>query len=228
MKAKSTSATQTPRPLGHGVIEGSVHPHPTLWLHTSKVLGRARKVRELKTLPQISILKIASSIGLTLANLHRDLNCGLNINSLMTTSESLRAVQTDISDIPLADDLIDQILRVVDDFGDQPQVIVHGDFNISNILFEGDVVQSVVDFTETRLGFYEEDLAPIIAELPSFKAPLIAAFENAAGVVINERRLLTSAAIYELFSFVIISRQNNLIESKAAQERLLELLGRIR
>jgi|GEM_PF-138597 len=213
-----------PRALGHGIIPDQVHPDPTLWLHTTKVPGITRKVAELRSLSADATKEVASSIGKALWGLHRDLDRAQVRDTLASTSESLQTVQSEFGDDPQAAEFVMKIQKFVGSASEKSAMVIHGDFNISNILFEMNQVKSIVDFAETRCGLYEDDLASIITELPAFRGPMIAAFEEVSGYKVDDRRLLTAQAIFELFTFAISGRQKNMAERSDSQQRLQGLL----
>ena len=133
-------------------------------------------------------------------------------------------MQSEFGDDPQAAEFVMKIQKFVGSASEKSAMVIHGDFNISNILFEMNQVKSIVDFAETRCGLYEDDLASIITELPAFRGPMIAAFEEVSGYKVDDRRLLTAQAIFELFTFAISGRQKNMAERSDSQQRLQGLL----
>lgn len=215
-----------PDALGYGNIPGAAHPNPTIWLQTTKAPGLVRKVSELRGLSGSEMGTIASSIGVALSNLHRDLGKVLASSQLDTTTNSLRNAQKEFCDDPQAIEFMTQVQEILE--RSTEDMVIHGDFNISNLLFDKNRVVSILDFAETRCGFYEEDLASIIAELPTFQVPLITAYQDASGYQVDERRLLLAQAIFELFTFVISNRQKDANERSGSQMRLSMLFEQLK
>ena len=170
---------------------------------------------------------IGSSVGTALAGLHRDLERALVAKTLPTTTDSLRNAQREFGDDAQAIEFVAGIQKALNKLAEKPLTVIHGDFNISNLLFEKNQVRSITDFAETRCGFYEEDLAPVIEELPALHAPLVSAFERASGRKVSDERLLVALATFELFTFAISGRLRNVAERSGSQDRLVKLLGQL-
>ena len=184
-----------------------------------------RKVSELRQLPSYETDIIASSIGEVLSCLHHDLGQAIAPWQLDTTVNTLRNARKELDEDPQAIKFMMQIQGMLENL--TVDRIIHGDFNISNLLFDKCRLVSILDFAETRCGFYEEDLASIIVELPAFRIPLISAYQDVSGYRIDERRLLLAQAIFELFTFAISYRQNDSEERSSSQKRLSALLEQL-
>jgi thiamine kinase-like enzyme len=221
MRAVSrASGIQVPRALGWG--ESSLSEAP-LWLRTTKVPGRVRKVAELATVPQTVVSAVARSIGDALIETHRLLNDAVTSSSLPRIPETLAELQRCVEGEHDAEACAKKLAEAATRLKDDPVHVIHGDFNISNLLFEGDAVVSVLDFAEVRYGFLEEDIAAILSELPHFKDPLVAHLA-AGGLTIDQRKLSYAFAVKAFLSFVICGRLGEREASASARRRLDEHL----
>lgn len=202
--------------------------HDPLWLQMTKVSGRGRTVADLRRLSSEERNAIAISIACTLAKLHTLLNQAVHKLTLMTASENLRMIRHEIREDSEGADYTTRLLQALSQFGNDSSSIIHGDFNISNVLFEQESdkteVCAVVDFAETRWGFVEEDLAAIVKELPAYRRPLLEAFEKTTGYDIRRDRLHYGLALSALLSFVIAKRLESREDREYAKRRLKRYL----
>ena len=83
---------------------------------------------------------------------------------------------------------------------------MHGDFNISNILF-GSIgqVSGVLDFAEFCRGFVEEDIISLSSELPVLESAIIHAYEEETGYR-SDPRLIMLAKAKRAFIGMMIAR----------------------
>ena len=199
----------------------------SLWLQTMIVPGRVRTVAELEKLSELEVQLVGASIACAIANIHNALRPVEPNLRIPTATENLQMIADEICEDREGTRYATRILKILNRLGSEPSYLIHGDCNISNFLFKGDAVCSVVDFAETRKGFYEEDLAAIVAELPSYRTVLIQSFEKMKGCSVIESRLNYGLAMKAFLSFVISRRLGNWAESDAAQYRLNRILKEI-
>lgn len=111
--------------------------------------------------------------------------------------------------------------------GDARIRAVHGDFNITNILFdEKNLVSGVIDFAEMGLATAEDELAALTTEFPESRDLIVRVYEEAAGAVIDRERLRAAEAAGELLSlFIARYRKNDEEAARAAEGRLAAVMG---
>lgn len=201
----------------------SLSPEAPLWLRTTKVPGRVRKVAELSALPHTAACSVAYSIADALIETHRLLDAARIVSSLPGVQETVMELKSSVERDKDAELCAEQLAEAASCLKDSPSRVIHGDFNISNLLFEGDAVVSVLDFAEVRSGFLEEDVAAILSELPSFKEPLLAQLA-ARGLHIDQRRLTYAFAVKAFLSFVISARLGEVEAGTSARKKFDEHL----
>jgi len=216
---------------GERSIQSPSTDNRELWLQMTKVLGKGRTVAELHSLREKEKSVVAISIATAIAEIHRLLRLSAGKLHLPTAEDSLLMIQDEVRDHPETKSgakYIAQLLKAVKAIGCSSLDIIHGDFNISNILFCADSVSAVVDFAETRQGFWEEDIAAIVDELPSYQRRIIAAFELATGRSVSEQKLNYGLTLRALLTFLISCRlqpsQHHRKEKKQLEQRLQCLL----
>ena len=200
---------------------------PSLWLRTTIVPGRVRTSLELQKLSKQAARTICASIAGAITAVHKMLQQSAPNLEIPTATEMLQGVVGEMHNDPEGKTYATRLLKILESLEDKPSPVIHGDFNLSNVLFEGSTVCSVVDFAETRRGFYEEDLAAIIAELPSYRNILIEEFESVTGRSVIKSRLDYGLAMKAFFSFIIARRLGNDDQSIVARCLLEKTLKEI-
>jgi aminoglycoside phosphotransferase len=211
-----------PQVVGSGERVNTDYP---LWLHMTKVPGRARKVAEIRALSESVLSSIGDAIGRAASAMHKALARGTGGVRLPVPEETFATVQEGVQGDMRALEYLRELRQAFTALHLKEFSPIHGDFNISNLLFEGEEVVAVIDFAETRRGFFEEDLASNITELPCLKASVISAFEAASGHRIDAARLEFSLAMQAFFTYVICGRLQEYEASIAARKSLDTYLG---
>ncbi len=215
----------TPIPVTAGERD---HPDTPLWLQVTKVGGQVRRVAEIERLPAQESRAVAAALGRAAVSIHRLLSSVALECVVPDTVERFDDLAQELHGDFEAEDYLSHLRQVHRSLGLNSPSLIHGDLNISNLLFEGYSVISIVDFAETRRGFYEEDLASIITELPALRSPLVDAYRSLSRSDIDEKRLDFALAMECLATFVISGRLGLTSESAAARRRLntyLSLVG---
>lgn len=197
-----------------------------LWLKTTKLPGQTQAVQTLLNLPSAEGHQVARSIASALFNVHKQLERIAKL-PLSTPSQSLQTICEDVGDDAVARCYVQQLVSTLATLGADNIISIHGDFNLSNLLFEGSNVCGVVDFAEARQGFAEEDLAAVIAELPAYRSVLVKSYEERTGCRISERRLNYGLALKAFLSFAIARRLNNCKISQGMEKKLHRYLQRL-
>ncbi len=195
-----------------------------VWLHTSRVPGRTRSVAELKIVSGTEVLLISSSICRALVEVHEVLQRAAPITGVSSAKENLEMIASEIRGDLEGSLYLERFSRILVTLENEPTRLIHGDFNISNLLFEGTTVRSVIDFAETRVGFPEEDLAAIITELPFHRYSLLQSYQLLTNGSVVERRLTYGLAMQSFLSYLISRRMGSQNESNAARSSLEQLL----
>ncbi|MEL6554236.1 MAG: phosphotransferase [Cyanobacteria bacterium J06621_11] len=179
---------------------------------------------QLEKVSDQAIKEIASSIADAIAALHKLLHQATSHLQVPTAQENLEMLAKETAGLRNSDWYVIQLREKLKALRTEATPIIHGDCNISNLLFAGNTVCAAVDFAEVRRGFYEEDLAAIIAELPHYKSALIAAFESYSGCSVNESQLNYGLALNAFISYAISSRAGNELLSAVCRESLEKFL----
>ncbi len=206
-----------PRALEFGAERPGESP---LWLHTSKLPGRVWKVAEIRNLPEDTVSALAQTIGAAASTTQKVLAEAGLAHQLPTIEEYVTNVTSSFSGDNRAITYLSRLLSISHTLPASENCVVHGDFNISNLLFDSDRVIGVIDFAETRIGYPEDDLAAIVGELPSLKNAVIDSFESSSGRKVDRSRLDFASAMQALFTFVICNRLDEHAERDAARSRL--------
>ena len=201
--------------IGWGALEEDKDStqQPTLWLKATKLLGQPQTVQMLTDLTSTEKRQVARAISSALCDVHKQLAC-IEL-SLPTPSQDLQTICEGIGGDVIAQRYVQKLVSALTTLRVDNTINIHGDFNLSNLLFKGNNICGVVDFAETRQGFVEEDLAAIVADLPAYRNMLMECYENCAGCSVSERRLDYGLAFKAFLSFAIARRLRN---HKAAQD----------
>ncbi len=176
------------------------------WLRMSKIAGQPRKISDLIKLSTQDLSSLGATLGEELASLHRALN-SLALKTIFPSFslEELKANSKD--DIVLFKTTEELESRALDFLKNRSSYLIHGDFNISNILFKAGKCTGIIDFAETTLGFPEKDLSDLIKEIPQIQSSLIDSYQKYSGVMISQVGLELGLAINSLISVMIEKRQ---------------------
>ncbi len=206
-----------PRALGFGAARPGAYP---LWLHTSKLPGRVWKVAEIRNLPDDTASALATKIGEAASTTQEALAKAQLEHQLPTLEGYMASIQSSLTGNDHAIAYLSRLLSISHALPTAERCVIHGDFNISNLLCDGKRVTGVIDFAETRIGYPEDDVAAIIGELPSLRSALIESFEAASGRKIDKSRLDFASAMQALFTLIICDRLDEHAEGEAARSRL--------
>lgn len=196
-----------------------------LWLRTTKVIGTVTQTANLVDLSTHEACKIATSISRSIIEIHNRLERA-KLNSLVPgIQQNQENLFKDLGHHNAASAYFHEMGRILKMLSHDAIKVIHGDFNISNILFEHNSVVSVVDFAETRVGFAEEDLASIISEVPNIGTFVCEEFERRSGASVNSKKLNFALASNDFFNYLISERLGQHEDSEAARKRLEKYLG---
>lgn len=196
----------------------------SIWLHTSKVAGVPKTVPEISKLGTSALEYVGVSIGEALAHLHQmlghaSLQLSLRPISFMEIRSAAAGDAFALESINRLEAIIEKVPQ------SEVEVPIHGDFNISNILFANQQISGVVDFAETCRSFREKDISDIINELPMLEDPLVRAYKAASGVSINSENIQLGLAMNALCSMLIGRRMGDMSAAHADCARLKENLA---
>ena len=211
-----------PRPLGWGAHSDGEYPN---WLQTTRVAGSVRKVAEIAKLPTERQAVVGRAVAVALVQLQQMLATADLEGRVPTAQENLQSLAKGLTDDSVSLNYLGRLQQMLAKLGNAEQQVIHGDFNISNLLFSGDTVNAVIDFAETRQGFYEEDLIAIVSELPALRESLFNTFEELTGYAINAERLQYALALKSLLTYAICKRLGEKAASEEAELRLKEQLS---
>lgn len=214
-----------PALIGHGTLPPA---HPMWqagfggWLCSTKCAGRVYKIAELEQLPTAQQHAMATQTGRALWSLHQALRAMQPATALAPDR-----VFAELPDELSAEDKI--LVRQVRAWHEQLPATalrpIHGDYNISNILFGADAtVTGIVDFAETCLGCAEDDLASLTTELPAWAPALMDAYVAAGGQAVVSERLTAAAAKRALIGMIICRYRLDRPEEAADNEQMLRAL----
>jgi len=198
----------------------------SVWSRISRLPGRVLTVKQIGLMNQESVSLIGRSIGKALAELHLAL-AHLPVGAIPENDRFVELNEA-ITDRPVYKNLVKQMRKAIDrlEYSEKP-CFRHGDFNISNLLFDEQLnVSGIVDFAECRPGYLEKDISDIVKEVPQLEAAVIEEYEKSAERRISKKlirlglaeNLLTGAIITEL-------RENNPKAAEVMRKRFEELLG---
>lgn len=211
-----------PKLVAYGDIPQGSRLHEdgfAIWLQSTKMPGRALKAVKIEAMPEERRKRVATALGRAMAEFHALIQSvripGLKEDDILTSPD----VDMHLS----AEDKerLNAVRTAMVSNRNNP-VPIHGDFNISNVLFDENLcVSGILDFAETCLGHVEDDLCSLTSELPFIKNDIVAAYEEASGRVIDQDLLALCEMKRDLISLLIcrykIDRPN---EAKEAEVRL--------
>jgi Ser/Thr protein kinase RdoA (MazF antagonist) len=206
-----------------------------VWLHMTKVAGRAISPEEVDKLSRHERSKIGRGFGVALARVHAGLRDALAVvrRSLVPadaveTYADLANAAAQLGD-PFYVDAVAQLTRarrrIPSEVLGHP---IHGDFNSSNILVAEDGrICGILDFAEWRTDFPENDFAHMLQELPALSDHVIASYERESGFAADPLRLTLASAENALFGAVIAERQRDRDSVKSCRQALTAELKKL-
>ncbi|MBU0800949.1 MAG: aminoglycoside phosphotransferase family protein [Alphaproteobacteria bacterium] len=208
------------------VIDSGVMPEDAdgfcLWLRCTKVPGTVYQTPDFAGFSEARRIVMIAVMARALAEFHGLLDRAkmlLPQNNLWDDMVAMNLSAADAERVANVRALFtgNEILRAV-----------HGDFNITNLLFdETDRVCGVLDFAEMCGGAREDDLAALSSEFPESRDIIVQAYEQGAGVKIDAARLRAAEIKNDLLSLCIARyRQGNEAEAQVMAERLDKALAR--
>ena len=212
-----------PRLMGSGAVPDSdwAEQGYAYWLRSTKLAGKTWTVAAARQLEGGRQRRIAAALGQAMAALHgcfdkAGLAAVLKPDGVFTAIENRHLTRDDAA----------LVAAVQGGAMVEGMRAVHGDFNISNILFDAqDGVAGVVDFAEICLGTCEDEIAGISDELPEWEADLIAAYQAASGYEATAERMKRARAKRSLIGMLLCRyRFGRPEEALAHEEDLRHLL----
>lgn len=189
-----------------------------LWMRAVKVPGRVYQTSDFAAFSNERCAMMIENMVRALAALHEVLDsAGLHafLQPIFLWDEMARMGASDAD--------MERLANVRAMFRNDARIrAVHGDFNITNILFdEKNLVSGVIDFAEMGLATAEDELATLTTEFPESRESIVTLYESAMGLTIDRERLRAAEAMGELLS-LFIARYRKKDESAAheAETRL--------
>lgn len=222
-----------PRALGLGEIVSSSSLYDqgySLWLRLSKMEGNRISGETVRLLPTAEREQIGSQIGHALGRMHLSLRNILPPDVFPVNSQphasAEKSPHAQSAFYKTAIGFVKQALsRVPPGVMSSP---THGDFNISNILFdEGLKVSAILDFAEFGRYFPEKDIGDILNEIPDLQSSLVPAYEEAAGFKIDEKRIWLACAENGLYGALIGESRKNAEDIFWGRRAIVENLERL-
>lgn len=190
----------------------------SLWMRAVMVPGRVYQASDFVRFSAERRAAMIESMVKALADFHKLLDfCGMEAflrrDSLWDEMTKMGAQNADM----------ERLANVRAMFRDDARIrAVHGDFNITNILFdEKNCVSGVIDFAEMGLASIEEELSALTTEFPESRARIISLYEEAAGITIDAAQLRAAEAKSALLSlFIARYRKKDEMAAQEAEGRL--------
>lgn len=195
----------------------------TLWMRAVKLPGRVYQTADFAAFSAPRRAVMIENMVRALAALHEVMDFSgvagiLRQNFLWDEMMKMGAAEADM----------ERLGNVRAMFRDDDRIrAVHGDFNITNILFdEKNNVSGVIDFAEMGLATAEDELAALTTEFPESRAMVVSIYEEAAGAKINDARLRAAEAMSEVLSlFIARYRKKDEAGAVEAERRLAAMTG---
>lgn len=199
----ANSSFQIPRFLATGPVPSDTplcDEGFTIWARMTKIEGQILESQDIKILSGAKRTALAATLAAALDEFHTVLAAAdmaptlqpydaLSLSGLEELDlqdrdrERLTKVEALLSTLPAGD------LRPV-----------HGDFNLSNIVFDADYkIAGILDFAETCRTLIEQDICSLTSELPFLKDDLIGAYEVRTGRIVDR----TSLDLVELRNYMV-------------------------
>ncbi len=196
-----------------------------IWMRSTKLAGSVLEINRIESLTDEAKTKIAMSLAGALAEFHDALRASgieLQEDKILTDPDTAKGLSgIDVKRLHAVRNYFAQ-----DDRALKP---IHGDFNISNIMFGAELsVSGVLDFAETCLGHDEDDLCSLTSELPFLKEKIVREYERRTGRIIDPVHMAMAEMKRDLISMIICRyRNNDFDEAQAAQARLDHLIHKL-
>ncbi len=212
-----------PKLIGHGVVPLDHHlrqQHYTGWLRCTKIDGTVYRLADLSALHEAQQALLATHAGATLWYLHKLLRAAqlqppLKPDALFSEPLPFKLSPDDTA-------LQQRVFAFCQPAQPEVQQPIHGDFNITNIIFASDQrVRGIVDFAETCLGCAEDDIVSLTAELPGWAATISAAYQTAGGAIIDPARLRRASAKRAFIGMVLCRYKLDRPDEARDNEKLL-------
>lgn len=162
----------------------------TIWTRTSKIEGIVLDDDTIRSMSIAAQRRMAHALATAISEFHTLLARADIVPTLR--SYDAFALQN-FSGVNLEDQDRDRLIKVESLLAALPDVDlrpIHGDFNISNIVFDADCnVAGILDFAEVSQGPIEQDICSLTCELPFLADGIIAAFEARTGRAIDRSSL---------------------------------------
>jgi len=209
-----------PKALGWGDIPANTKAASSgcsLWLRITRIPGSPYKVAQLARLENTELDRIGAEIGLALARLHIGFRQIIKLPPESIFESVYHAAVNDEEVLVLIEKVEKALSRTSSQILLAP---IHGDFNISNLLFEQGRLTGIVDFAEARSLFPEKDVSDLLKEVPALRPSLVAAYQEGSGTVLFPERITLGLAVNGVFGYLISKR---LGEEGGAQRQLNDL-----
>jgi len=157
----------------------------TIWSRMTKMEGCVLGETDIANLSSSDRDKIASSSGSAIGEFENLLSQADIASSLIP--DCLLSYPPDGIELLKSDrDRLTAVNACLVKLTDETLRPIHGDFNITNILFDEEyAVAGVVDFAEVCLGHLEDDICSLTFELPSMRNNVVAAYEARTGRAVD-------------------------------------------
>ena len=211
-----------PSLVGHGELPPT---HPlrqagyTGWLCSTQCAGETYLLAGLENLPISQQQAMAEQAGHALWTLHQALRA-MPLAEALAPDPIVSELPSELS--PEDKTLVEHVVAWQEKFPAAALQPIHGDYNISNLLFGTDAtVTGIVDFAETCLGWPEDDLASLTTELPAWAPALTAAYAANSRCFVDRNRLNCAAAKRALIGMIICRYKLKRPEEAAGNEKTL-------
>lgn len=175
-----------------------------VWSRMQKILGAPLALPDLEAMSAADIDNIARNIGTYLAQLHQALNTDLPHDFDVFDVEEKFKTARHLAQDTLYHDCIDHIQHALTlSSAESPVCFIHGDFNISNIMFDNNSLVGILDFAETCCHHIEKDISDILDETPYFEEALLPAYHAESGTVPQTDILNIGFALNALYGALI-------------------------
>jgi hypothetical protein len=216
------------RYVSHGFIPPNSALHRegyAIWLRSTKIEGQSFTIEKIKILEESVHAQIAKSLAEALHKFY----------AILIPSGVSRFLKPDgifNCEYELTPDdrhRVDASLAVLSSQSEADLQPIHGDFNISNILFSSDFkVSGVLDFAETCLGAVEDDLCSLTSELPFLKDDILSHYREISGYHIDDKRLALAEIKRDMIGLVLcrykLSRPEEALENQERLDKKLSAL----
>ena len=160
-----------PRLIDYGKITGQLtHPFDkyAFWIRMTKISGKVIRISEKKFISKRHKLQLAEQISFSINFINKKLeSIRINKTKELKFDKKLDKISEELKVDHFIKVSIKKLKVISKKLSYPKRRVIHGDFNITNLLFKHNLICGIVDFAETRIGHVEEDLASIISDLVS-------------------------------------------------------------